>query len=174
MDIDQQTPSSAAGDAGDATAPDALDDELAFLLGMAFQLLISEFQRRLGEVGYGDLRPVHGFVFQALTPHGATATEVSQRLGITKQATGQLLDQLERLGYVRREPHPLRGRRRLVVLTERGRNHMATAGAVLRQLESEWAAHIGAERMAHLRRALADLISANTPEGTPPPFRPVW
>jgi DNA-binding MarR family transcriptional regulator len=150
------------------------DDELAYLLGLSFQLLISEFTRRLGEVGYGDLRPVHGFVFQTLTPDGATATEVAQVLGITKQATGQLLDQLELLGYVRREPHPLGGRRRLVVLTDRGEEHMKVAGSTLRQLEAEWTEQIGPDRMAELRQILTELVDANQPDGGRPPFRPVW
>ena len=34
--------------------------ELTFLLGMAFQLTLAEFVRRLDAEGYDDLRPVHG------------------------------------------------------------------------------------------------------------------
>ncbi|MGK5534099.1 MarR family transcriptional regulator, partial [Streptomyces sp. URMC 129] len=82
------------------------DTELLFLLGLAFQLLLGEFNGRLADAGYGDLRPVHGLAFQALRPHGATGSELARRLGVTKQAAGQLVDDLERRGYVRRERHP--------------------------------------------------------------------
>jgi len=87
--------------------------ELTFLLGLAYQLVIGEFLRRVE--GYDDLRPMHGFVFQALRGTGLTSTELADRLGVTKQAAGQIVDDLEARGYVRREPHPEGGRRRLVI-----------------------------------------------------------
>ena len=43
-----------------------------------------------------------------------TASELGQRLGVTKQAAGQMVDELARLGYVNRGPDPADGRRRLV------------------------------------------------------------
>ncbi|MFY1692146.1 MarR family transcriptional regulator [Plantactinospora sp. WMMB782] len=49
---------------------------------------------------------MHGLVFQALRGGGATGTELADRLGVTKQAAGQIVDDLERRGYLRREPHP--------------------------------------------------------------------
>lgn len=80
--------------------------ELLFLLGLGFQTLLGEFTRRVADAGYPDLRPVHGMAFQALQGAGATATELAERLGVTKQAAGQIVDDLEKRGYVRREPHP--------------------------------------------------------------------
>ncbi|MGW0899174.1 MarR family winged helix-turn-helix transcriptional regulator, partial [Streptomyces goshikiensis] len=84
---------------------------------MGFQLMLGEFTRRVAAAGYEDLRPLHGMTFQVLGRSGATATELAEHLGVTKQAAGQIVDDLERRGYVRREPHPEGGRRKLVVLT---------------------------------------------------------
>src|SRR5438094_123670 len=78
--------------------------ELTFLLGMGFQLVLREFVARLDAVGYTDLRPVHGSVFQFLKHSGATSSELAARLGVTKQAAGQIVDELERKGYVARQP----------------------------------------------------------------------
>ena len=47
------------------------------------------------------MRPAHGYAFQAIGAYGATATELGRRLGVTKQAAGQMVDELVRLGYVR-------------------------------------------------------------------------
>ena len=149
------------------------DYELVFLLGLSYQLFIEEFSRRVAAAGYADLRPVHGYVFQALAADGATGSEVAERLGITKQAAGQMLDELEHRGYVRRQDHPRGGRRRLVVLTERGREHLRAAGAILRQLEAEWAAELGTGRMARLRGDLATLV-ATASGGVIPALRPIW
>ncbi|MFE5767588.1 hypothetical protein ACFQ7O_04430 [Streptomyces sp. NPDC056485] len=61
-------------------------------LGRPGRLLIGEFTRRLDAAGHGDLRPAHGMAFQVLKGGGATGTELGERLGVTKQAAGQLVD----------------------------------------------------------------------------------
>ncbi|MFI7354405.1 MarR family winged helix-turn-helix transcriptional regulator [Streptomyces avidinii] len=145
--------------------------ELLFLLGLGFQLLLGEFTRRVAEAGYPDLRPVHGMAFQALGGSGATATELAERLGVTKQAAGQLVDDLEKRGYVRREPHPEGGRRKLVVLTPAARDHLAVAGRILHELE----AGLGHETdLPALRRGLGQVVRTFNGEGPLPPLRPVW
>ncbi|MGW6822865.1 MarR family winged helix-turn-helix transcriptional regulator [Streptomyces sp. NPDC055005] len=138
---------------------------------MGFQLLLAEFTRRLTAVGEGDLRPLHGMAFQVLKGPGATATELAERLGVTKQAAGQMVDDLERRGYVRREPHPGGGRRKLVVLTRAAYDHLNVAGAVMHELEAELA---GAADLPALRRELTRVVRALHGDGPLPALRPVW
>nr|WP_207387201.1 MarR family transcriptional regulator [Frankia sp. Cppng1_Ct_nod] len=92
------------------------------------QVVVAEFVGRVDAAGYADLRPVRGMVFQALRGSGATGTELADRLGVTKQAAGQMVDDLEMRGYVRRQPHPDGGRRRLIVLTDKALDHLVVAG----------------------------------------------
>jgi DNA-binding MarR family transcriptional regulator len=84
-------------------------------------------------------------------------TELAERLGVTKQAVSQALDDLEQLGIVERVADPADARARLVRFTERGRAGLLDGLAILRELEAECAAAIGASRMAELRRALIAL-----------------
>ncbi|MEV1006326.1 MarR family transcriptional regulator [Streptomyces sp. NPDC049881] len=150
------------------------DLELGFLLGLGYQTLVAEFTARLADRGEDGLRPAHGLAFQALGPHGATGSELAQRLGVTKQAAGQLVDDLERRGYVRREPHPAGGRRKLVVLTPAAHRHLAVAGEVLHGLERELADRLGGPaELARLRDGLATLVRELAGDD-PPPLRPVW
>ncbi|MEU4358159.1 MarR family winged helix-turn-helix transcriptional regulator [Streptomyces virginiae] len=153
------------------TRDDYAGVELTFLLGLGFQLVLGDFTRRLADAGQGDLRPVHGMAFQALKGDGATATELAERLGVTKQAAGQIVDDLERRGYVRREPHPGGGRRKLVVLTAAAREHLLVAGRVLHELEAELA---GSADVGALRRELSRVVRALHGEEGLPPLRPVW
>lgn len=150
------------------------DGELTWLLGIAFQVILTEFSRRLDAVGQkGDLRPVHGMIFQIAKGDGVTSTELAERLGVTKQAAGQLVTDLEKRGYLRREKHPEGGRRRLIVLTEKATEHLNAAGPILHQLEAELAAQAGDANLAGLRTELAQIIRAVA--GTSlPPLRPVW
>ncbi|NUR71796.1 MAG: MarR family transcriptional regulator [Hamadaea sp.] len=142
-------------------------------MGLGFQLVLGEFVRRMDAAGHSDLRPVHGAVFQALKGHGATGTELAERLGVTKQAAGQLVDDLEARGYVRREPHPAGGRRKLVVLTEQAETHLRAAGRVLHGLEAELGASLGEAELAALRTGLARLIRELTGDRLPA-LRPQW
>jgi DNA-binding MarR family transcriptional regulator len=147
--------------------------QLTLLLGTAFQVVLAEFVRRLDAAGYEDLRPVHGMAFQALYGTGVTSTELADRLGVTKQAAGQMVADLERRGYVRREDHPDGGRRRLVVLTDEARRHLSVAGGVLTEMESELAEQVGDPGLVRLRTELSRVVRAVVGEEVPP-LRPLW
>ena len=147
--------------------------ELTFLLGMSFQLLLSEFVSRLDAAGYADLRPMHGMVFQVLRGRGATSSELAEQLGVTKQAAGQIIDDLEKRGYVERRPHPAGGRRRLVVLTDKALTHLSVAGRVLHELEGQLTKQLQEVGMAVPRAELAALIRALAGDAIPP-LRPIW
>jgi DNA-binding MarR family transcriptional regulator len=147
--------------------------ELTFLLGLAFQLVLREFIERTRAAGWTDLRPVHGLVFQALRGGGTTGTELAERLGVTKQAAGQIVDDLAAKGYLRREPHPEGGRRRLIVLTDHAHQHLSEAGAVLHHLESEIASRLGDPDLTALRADLTRVIRDLAGEDIPP-LRPLW
>jgi DNA-binding MarR family transcriptional regulator len=148
--------------------------ELTFLLGMAFQLVLRDFVGRLDAAGYTDLRPIHGLVFQALRGSGATGTELAERLGVTKQAASQMIDYLDARGYVRRLPHPDGGRRRLVMLTRKGREHLAVAGEVLQEMEAQLANRVDEEAgLGVLRHEVVRLIRGLAGDSLPP-LRPIW
>jgi DNA-binding MarR family transcriptional regulator len=144
--------------------------ELTFLLGLGFQLVLREFVTRVEAAGYSDLRPIHGVVFQALRESGATSTELAEHLGVTKQAAGQIVDELERKGYVARRPHPDGGRRKLVVLTDKAFEHLAVAGRILHGLEAELAGEID---LGILRAELTKLIRTMSGPALPA-LRPFW
>jgi DNA-binding MarR family transcriptional regulator len=155
-------------------AADSLERvELFFLLGLGFQFVLGEFVRRLDAAGYEDLRPVHGLVFQALARGDTTSTELAERIGVTKQAAGQMVDYLEKQGYLERSDHPEGGRRRLVSLTDKAAMHMRVAARLLADFERELSDAVGDARMDSMRAALVDLIRLLTDEPAPP-LRPVW
>ena len=147
--------------------------QLLFLLGMSFQLVLDRFVSKLDAAGYEDLRPIHGLVFQALLRGETTSTEIAATLGVTKQATGQIINDLVELGYVYRTDHPEGGRRRMVALTEKGYAHLETAGRVLSELESEIAAQLPQHSTEELHQMLVRIIRQLAGDALPA-FRPIW
>ncbi|MFE4392731.1 MarR family winged helix-turn-helix transcriptional regulator [Streptomyces sp. CB02056] len=128
--------------------------ELPLRLLLAFRTIIDELHERIAREGHPDLRPMHGFVFQAIGPHGTTATELGRRLGVTKQAAGKTIDGLEQLGYVERAADPADTRRKLVRLTARGVDCLLRSARIFDELREEWSAALGEEQLRQLEDGL--------------------
>ena len=117
--------------------------------------------------GFADLRPAHGFAFTLLSGGGATIVELAQHLGVSKQAAGQMVDDLVAKGYVERRPHPTDARARLVVLTDRGWACTRAADAAAEETLRPWAEQMGERRLNELRADLARIAA-------PGRLRPLW
>jgi DNA-binding MarR family transcriptional regulator len=128
--------------------------ELPLLLLQGFRVLIDALHTELAEQGHPDIRPVHGFVMQAVGARGTTAVELARRLGVTKQAAAKHIEALERIGYVRRDDDPADARRKIVRLTERGMDSLVRSARIFDDLRDRWAATLGRERLRELEDAL--------------------
>lgn len=128
--------------------------ELPLRLLLGFRVLIDELRAELARQGHPDVRPMHGFVFQAIGPGGTSAAELARRLGVSKQAAAKTIGALERLGYVARAPDARDARRKLVRLTPRGVDCLARSAVIFEDLRAGWERKLGAER---LRALEADL-----------------
>jgi DNA-binding MarR family transcriptional regulator len=144
--------------------------ELPLRLLLGFRALIDALHAELAREGHPDVRPLHGFVFQAIGPGGVTAAELGRRLGVSKQAAGKTVDALERLGYVARAPDPADARRKRIELTARGTDCLVRSARIFDDLRAGWAETLGEERLAALE---ADL-RAVTPPGLLRADMPGW
>jgi DNA-binding MarR family transcriptional regulator len=110
------------------------------------------------------MRPAHGFAMQAIGLHGATATEVGRRLGISKQAAGKTIERLEAVGYATRATGAADRRRKLVQLTPRGFDALGQSAAIFNDIRDRWVATLG-------RDQVEDLEAASLRQLVPGPFR---
>jgi DNA-binding MarR family transcriptional regulator len=146
--------------------------DLVTLLTLAMGRLKRELDTRLAAAGFTDLRPAYGYAFSRISFGGATGVELAEHLGITKQSAGQMVDEMEKSGYVRREPHPTDRRGKLIVLTDRGWVAVRTAGKALAEMERELAGALGAEGYQALLTGLA--AAAGHTDGPWHGLRPPW
>lgn len=148
--------------------------DLASLLSLSFSASINELHDRLSELGFGDIRPVHGFMFKRIISDGATGIELAEYLGITKQAVSKMVDYLEKQGYVMRKAHPTDKRGKIIVLTERGWLVVKAKEEILADIERRYIDIIGAERMKMLKEDLTKLAFEGNGDKFSPRLRPVW
>jgi DNA-binding MarR family transcriptional regulator len=147
------------------------DVPLARLFSMAFNQLIDGLHDRLVERGWSGVRRSYGFVLLAVRRTPITATELTQLLAISKQATSQLLDAMERDGLIERAADTTDARAKFVHITPMGQELLADVEAIYGELESEWKLLIGATQVAAIRRDLTSVLLQSN-DGTLPPVRP--
>lgn len=100
-------------------------------------------------------RPAHSAVFAHIDIEGGTRlTTLAARANMTPQALGELVDELERLDYVRRQPDADDRRAKRIVLTDRGLATVAAAQQTISGIEAELAALLGSVRLADLHDTL--------------------
>ncbi|TNC21417.1 MarR family winged helix-turn-helix transcriptional regulator [Amycolatopsis alkalitolerans] len=148
--------------------------DLPALLALTCRAVMDQIHDHLAADGFADVRPAHGFAFQFLSHRdGATAVELADHLGVTKQAAAQLVDDLEKRGYVERHPHPADRRSRMVSLTARGWQCIDRFMTWSADVESRWATLIGAGQLDQLRGGLLEFVRDASRERQVT-LRPVW
>jgi len=132
--------------------------------------------RKLRALGHDRLTMAHTGLLPHLDLDGTRATTLAERAGMTKQAVGQLVLDLERHGYVERAPDPTDRRAALVRFTPRGWDYLRDAARVKREIEAEYAAVLGEDGLRGLMAVLTALLAVDPDpiaEGpADPPHRP--
>src|SRR3954465_6898896 len=130
---------------------------MASMIGEVREALIEDMHERVAAAGFPDIRQAHGCVFRFVQAEGMRPTELAERARITKQSLGEIVADLERLGYVERVPDPTDGGAKRVRLTPNGQRAQQAALKAFADIERKWSRQLGADRVAELRRTLAEI-----------------
>ncbi|MGB7162289.1 MAG: MarR family transcriptional regulator [Mycobacterium sp.] len=144
-----------------------MDEEQPVDLGVAlfipYRYMEDRIFRAIRDAGFDDWTLAQVRVFQRLAPDGSRLTNLADQAQMSKQSAGVLVDQLERLGYVRRVPDPTDGRARLIVIEERGRRAAEVAKAASTEILAEWTAFLGTRNFTLLHQILDQLREITDP-----------
>ena len=129
--------------------------------------LLFKCARLLNELALARARQRSGLAIRAahtsLLPHvdldGTRLTELARRLGVSKQATAQLVDEMVAMGVLQRVPDPDDARAKRIRFARRGGSLALMEGlALLGEIEAELARQLGRRRFAELHRTLLQLL----------------
>jgi DNA-binding MarR family transcriptional regulator len=133
--------------------------QLAALLRLARNSLARRIRSALTDAGYEDL-PANGpYVISATSVTGVALAAIIERLGLSKQASGHLVDLLVLRGYLDRHVDPDDRRRLIVSPTERGSDAAGVIRKAADLLEARLVAVVGAADVEAARRTLACLAT---------------
>src|SRR3954451_4300035 len=122
---------------------------LGNLMAQSRALVLAE-----GEPG---LRPSHHRVIGHVPPEGITATDLAERVGMTKQGICQFVTQLTESGHLAVAPDPDDLRIRIVRRTAEGDAAAHRLADLLGGLEADWANRGGTARNNEFRAILDEL-----------------
>jgi DNA-binding MarR family transcriptional regulator len=111
--------------------------------------------------GLDGIRPAQSAALVPLAAGPLHASDVADRLRVTRQAVAQAMTALERHGYVARVPDPVDARARLIELTPRGRRALRVMRSSAGDVESQWQQALGPRRLRELRAILQTLLAAD-------------
>jgi DNA-binding MarR family transcriptional regulator len=114
----------------------------------------------LTAAGLDDIPPSGMYIIGSLALRGGRASmrELIGDLGVSKQATSELIDTLVSRGYVERAASEEDRRQLLVTLTERGRDAARTQAEVRDRIDAALQERVGEEAFRSTRKTLAALI----------------
>jgi DNA-binding MarR family transcriptional regulator len=102
------------------------------------RLMVEELVERLHAAGYRDHTVAHHPVFENIDREGTRLTVLAARAGMTHQSMGELVQTLERRGYLERRSDPSDRRATLVLLTRHGRQAARRAVEEIAEIEAAW------------------------------------
>ena len=138
------------------------------LLGEAYSTLGHQIVAGVVEAGFPQ-RPAHSGVFAHIDIEGGTRlTELARRANITPQAMGELVDDLERMGYVSRRPDLEDRRAKRIVLTPRGLACVHAAFETITGIERRLRGLLGGSELEVLRRSLERIVASGGSVGHGP------
>jgi DNA-binding MarR family transcriptional regulator len=125
------------------------------------RLLIDRLRAR----GFADFSPAFPSLLSNLDIAGTRIGVLAQRAGVTRQAAGQLLREIERCGYVERRRSRHDARTTMVHFTARGRRLLATVLELVDAIETDFAATLNAGEFERVRSGLLRIADRIDPGG---------
>mgnify|MGYP001578119343 FL=1 len=124
------------------------------LLALARRDFMSRLAKKMEHKGGARLTRSSRDLVQHIDLEGTRSTELARRLGISKQAVGKTIKELEEIGLLKRVPDCADGRAFLVSFTDAGVEFLLEGHKAIKQIERNYEDQVGAEAMSALRAAL--------------------
>jgi DNA-binding MarR family transcriptional regulator len=128
------------------------------LLSLTHFMVSRQVSEGVARAGH-PIKASHSAVFGQMGGEGLRLTDLAKGANMTPQAMGELVDELEGLGYLTRRPDPTDRRAKLITLTDSGRQCVAAGIETIGEIERRITDALGADGHRQLRRMLQTLLA---------------
>src|SRR5687768_8065443 len=123
-------------------------------LGRTFRVYNRMLVTALHESGFRDFSPAFPQIMSNLDTEGTRIGVLAKRAGITRQAAGQLVAEIERVGYVERRAATDDARATVVHFTPLGRKVLARVFVLVEEVEGRFEEILGKRAYETMRDGL--------------------
>ncbi len=134
------------------------EPDFAILVTAANRCVADRLLDAVATVGGERMRPSFGFVLRAVAAEQPTVSRLAELLGVTKQTTSRLVDDMVRLGFLHRTEMPEDRRQKRLQLSAAGQRIRQRALAESRAMEEEMRGRFGDAHVDIMREVLIDFI----------------
>jgi DNA-binding MarR family transcriptional regulator len=138
--------------------PHGSEQNTLTLLALTHLMLSRQVSEGVARAGH-PVKASHSAVFGQMSADGSRLTDLARGANMTPQAMGELVDELEGLGYLARGPDPTDRRAKLITLTESGRQCVAAGIDTIGDIERRITEALGVRGHRDLRRMLLTLLA---------------
>lgn len=132
------------------------------LLLLARKDFLAKLTRQMRLSGDRGVPPVGGTLLPFIDLEGTRSSEIGRRMGISKQAVGKALKELEDAGLVVRNEDPQDRRSFVVSFTPEGVDYLLKIHHAIDGVEQAYAEQIGSKELESLRGLLATLVYSDS------------
>lgn len=126
------------------------------IIGVA-QALNERLTQQCADAGHTGIKPACMPILAQIDIEGTRSIDIATRCGITPQAAGQIVNELEQLGYIKRKPDVEDKRAKRLILTTRGRKLCADAAQLSTRIDQQLVDAIGSAALTECKRSSAQL-----------------
>lgn len=141
-----------------AASDDMIKNKLTNNLNRLLLDLGRDYQRRLlgkcAERGHPDVRGAHTTLFSHLGYSALRLSDLAERVGISQQAMGKMVKQLQAIGYIERTIDDNDKRARIITPSAKGRQFLLDYLEIVDELRAEYQQILGEQGLNALLECL--------------------
>jgi DNA-binding MarR family transcriptional regulator len=130
------------------------------LVRLLYQFRSELFDSAEADGRFHDIRFPHLQVWGNIGTEGIRLTDLAAKAQLSLAACSELVDELQELGYLERQPDPSDGRAKLIFPNAKGREVLDAAGHAVADLEQHWREQLPPGTFDRACHAFNDLIEA--------------
>lgn len=135
-----------------------LDEVRRHNLGHLLLALANDFEARVlqryAQIGYADIRPVHGALLRNLEIGGTRLTALAHRAGMTHRAMAKIVADLQCRAYIERGEDPTDARATRITYAPRGLRLLRDSQTQIDRIYIDYASLVGTHSLARLEEGL--------------------
>ena len=124
---------------------------LGHLFSRVGRMLTGHAISKVHNAGFPEVRESWLPILQHVEEEGIRSIDLANRLAISKQAANQMVKEIQKQGYLQRNPDPKDKRAQLITLTDQGWQAWVIGLKAMAEMERRLETQLGLDNVDHMR-----------------------